>query len=82
MYSLWEMWHRSTPCGADERVPIGGCHVCCQGGEGEGCNLEDGKAFFTAMYVELANPWIQFDAKCALQYWLAKLGIGKLVSNR
>ena len=69
------------PTGTIKECPIGGYHVCCQCGEGGGCSLEDGKAFFTAMYVELANPRTQFDVKCTLQYWLAKLGIEKPGSN-
>ena len=44
--------------------------------------MEDGKAFFTAMYVELANPRTQFEVKCTFQYWLVKLGIEKSVSSR
>ena len=66
----------SFTTGPITECPIGGCHVCCQGGEGEGggCNLEDGRALFTAMYVELGKPRTQFEVEGALQYWLAKLG--------
>ncbi len=39
------------PTGTIKECPMEGCHVCCQGGDGGGCNLEDGKAFFTAIYV-------------------------------
>ena len=61
-----------------------GVPCCCQGGEGKGggCSLDDGKAFFTAMYVELAKPRTHFEVEGALQYWLAKLGVEKSVSNR
>ena len=44
--------------------------------------MEDGKAFFTAMYVELANPRMQFDVNGTFNYWLVKLGIEKSVSSR
>lgn len=72
------MWHRTILYWADQRV-----HVCCRGdkGEGGGFNLEDGKAFFTSMYVELANPRTQFEVKYTLQYWLVKLGIEKSASD-
>ena len=44
--------------------------------------MEDGKAFFTAMYVELANPRSQFHVIAVWQDWLDQLGIEKSVSSR
>ena len=70
------------PTGTAEGCPIGGCHVCCQGGEGRGCNLEDGKAFFKAMYAERANPRSQFQVINAWRDWVDLLGIEKSVSSR
>ena len=64
------------PSGTVKECPIGGCHVCCQGGFERGCNPVDGKAFFMALYDELvehANPFQKIDP---WNDWLDQLEFG------
>ena len=62
------------PTGTAKECPIGGCHVCCQGGFERGCNPVDGKAFFRAMYEELVSPPNPLQVVNAWQDWLDQLG--------
>ena len=63
------------PTGTVKECPIGGCHVCCQGGFARGCNPVDGKAFFRAMYEEeLVNSSNPFQVINAWNNWLNQLG--------
>ena len=64
------------PTGTVKECLIGGCHVCCKGGDARGCNLEDGRTFFRALFKELVgdveNP---FQVVGAWQDWQDQLGI-------
>ena len=62
------------PTGTVKECPIGGCHVCCQGGDVRGCNPVDGKAFFMALYDELVKPGNLFQRIDPWNDWLDQLG--------
>ena len=63
------------PTGTVKGCPIRGCHVCCQGRFGRGCNMEDGKAFFRALYEELVKPDNLFQVD-PLNDWVDQLESG------
>ena len=63
------------PTGTVKVCPIGGCHVCCKGGDARGCNLADGRAFFRAIFEELLNLSNPFEVVTAWQGWLDQRGI-------
>ncbi|CAN0104251.1 unnamed protein product [Heterosigma akashiwo] len=68
--------HPMMHTGTVKECPIGGCHVCCQGGSGRSCNPVDGKAFFKALYDELVehdNPFQRIDP---WNDWLDQLETG------
>ena len=64
------------PTGTVKECPIGGCHVCCQGRFGRGCNMEDGKAFFMALYDELVEHDNGFQRIDPWNNWVDQLASG------
>lgn len=62
-----------------KKCPIGGCHVCCRCGEcrGGGCCLEERRAFFTAMVVDMADYVSEFGVFCRWKGWMRQLGLEK-----
>ena len=64
------------PTGTVKECPVGGCHVCCKGGDARGCNYEDGRIFFRALFKKLVkNPANPFEVVTAWQGWRDQLGI-------